>query len=368
MRIILFDKRGVGLSDRIEGAPTLETTIEDAKCVLDTVGSKQSFIMGTSEGGAAAVLLAATYPDRILGLILYAAFPKFIRANNDPEWADTEEQFERKLDQMQKMWGGPWAIESFAPSRAGDESFRNWWATVLRSASSPSSVKAVLNLLREIDIRPLLPQIPIKTLVVHKTDDRIVSVEAGRYFATHMPNVTWLELLGNDHLYFVQNDALLAALIQFCQEATPNHLIDTWIATILYAVTNKTQRSSSDLQSHITAYDPRHMSSEPKGVLALFDSPTRAIQCALDLQEKTKYPMAKISLHVGACRVINGKPLELALTVAEQVAELAAPGGILVTGTLHDILAGSGFVFKERNELPNYILPQNISLWTLVES
>jgi len=140
-RVILFDKRGVGLSDRIQGAPTLENTVEDANHVLDAVASKRTFVMGTSEGASAAVLLASTYPERVAGLILYGATPKIIRNGNHPEWAVPEEQFNNMIERMQRSWGEPWAVETFAPSRAKDELFRTWWAKVLKSASSRHKYK-----------------------------------------------------------------------------------------------------------------------------------------------------------------------------------------------------------------------------------
>lgn len=194
-RVILFDKRGVGLSDRIQGAPTLDETVNDANCVLDATASKRTFVMGTSEGAAAAVLLASTYPDRIAGLILYGATPKIIRSGNDPEWAEVESDYDEMIEHMQAAWGKPWAVEVFAPSRATDENFRKWWAKVLRSASSPSSIKDVFNLIRKVDIRQLLPQVQTRTLVIHKTDDRMVSRKAGKYFADNMPNAEWLEII-----------------------------------------------------------------------------------------------------------------------------------------------------------------------------
>jgi pimeloyl-ACP methyl ester carboxylesterase/DNA-binding CsgD family transcriptional regulator len=368
-RVILFDKRGVGLSDRIQGAPTLENTIEDACCVLEAAGSERAFVMGTSEGGAAAVLLASTYPERVLGLILYAAIPKVVRTNDEPAWAAPPDQFERMIERMQKTWGGPWAVENFAPSRAHDGRFRAWWAMILRAASSPSSIKAVLNLVREVDIRPLLPQVRVKTLVIHKTDDRIASVEAGRYFATHMPNATWVELPGADHIYFIESAALLSAVAQFCQEKATRDGVDTWIAIllyVLYAATNEAGASARDLQTHLKAYDPRRTTSTTRGVIALFDSPTRAIQCALRLRSRAKQAPVRISLHVGACHVVNGQPLESVLGIAERAAELAAPGEIVVTRTLRDILSGSGFVFEERDEQPAQDLPHNIPLCTLM--
>lgn len=366
VRVILFDKRGMGLSDRIQGAPTLENTIEDACCVLDAVRSERAVIMGTSEGGAAAVLLAATYPQRVRGLILYAAIPNLIKTGNEPVWAYGEDQFEQMIEQMQRNWGGSWAIQSFAPSRVHDAQFREWWATILRAASSPSSVKAILNLVREIDIRPLLPQVRVKTLVIHKTDDRNVVIEAGRYIADQMPNATLVELLGADHIYFIESEAIISAVTQFCLEETASDVVDTSIAIVLCVLPNGTRIAANELQSQIVSYRPRQASTTAQGTIALFDSPTRALHCALQLRDTAKQNKLKISLHVGECYVASGRPTDSVLKIANLAAQQVSPGEVAVTRTLRDILAGTGFVFEERQVAAARNLAENIPLYRLV--
>jgi pimeloyl-ACP methyl ester carboxylesterase/DNA-binding CsgD family transcriptional regulator len=344
-RVILFDKRGVGLSDRTQAAPTLETTMDDARCVLDAVGSARAYIMGTSEGGAASVLLAATYPERVHGLILLGATPKVVQTHGEPDWADPEDQFERMIENMQKTWGQPWAVEGFAPSRAHDEHFRAWWAKILRTASSPSSIKAILGIMREVDIRPLLPQVRVRTLILHKAHDRMVPIEAGRYFAAHLPNAEWVELPGADHIYFIDAAATLAAVERFCRDAPPDP-VDSWIAIILYVMADPAD--AARLEHDLSGYRPKGISAAPGGVLALFDSPTRAVQCALSLRGNSS---SRLSLHVGECQVINGKPIQPVLETARVAAGGASPGEVVVTRTLRDILAGTGFAFQPRGAL-----------------
>jgi pimeloyl-ACP methyl ester carboxylesterase len=346
-RVILFDKRGMGLSDRVQGAPTLENTIEDACRVLDAVGSRQAFVMGTSEGGAAAALLASTYPNRVLGLILYASTPKLVREGDEPTWAMTVEQYENMIARMQSSWGQPWAVENFAPSQAQDGRFRDWWARILRTAASPSSVKAILNIQRDIDILDLLPQIRVPTLVIHKTHDRCVSLAAGRYFATHMPNATWVELPGADHIYFIDSEAIVTAVTRFCQETTITTPVDSWLAIVLCALA---QQQSIQTQAEIIACQPRHTTQTAAGLIALFDSPTRAMQCALRLRDTIKPVAPQISLHVGECSLADGRPTEAVVETATLAAGLAAPGEIILTRTLRDILAGSEFVFVARHD------------------
>ncbi len=356
-RVILFDKRGMGLSDRIQGAPTIENTIEDACCVLDAVASERAIVMGTSEGGAAAALLASTYPERVLGLILYAALPKAVQTNGEPDWADPEMQFEQMLEEMQDNWGGAWALESFAPSRAHNPQFREWWSMVLRAAASPSSIKAVLANMRDLDIRPLLPQIRTRTLVLHKTHDRIASVAAGRYFADHLPNATWIELAGADHIYFIESAALLSAIERFCQ-AQPAPMADTWIAIIVCVLTT-VDRHAVEAQLQMSAYRPRHSTLGARQVIALFDSPTRAVECARSLQGTNAARALQIGLHVGECSVKDGKPADAVLHMARHTAETSPPGEIAVTRTLHDILAGTEFDFQARDETAYLLTARN---------
>ncbi|NJN43534.1 MAG: alpha/beta fold hydrolase [Anaerolineae bacterium] len=315
------------------------------------------------KGGAAAVLLAATHPERVLGLILYASTPKILQTNHEPYWAGTKEGFTNMIERMQKSWGEPWAIESFAPSRAQDESFRNWWAKILRAASSPSSIKAVLDLISDIDIRALLPHVRTRTLVIHKTEDQLVNVEAGRYLASHIPNAEWVELPGADHIYFVASSGLIKAISQFVQQETPRDPADTWVAILLFAKT-KDESNSKHIQTTITHHRPRHITRTPRGVVALFDSPTRAVNCALNLRQKTTTSDIRVSLHIGECYIQNGNPLESVLEIAQRAAEIAKPGEIVISRTLNDILAGSGFTFQPYNSVKEH--PESFSLFSLI--
>ena len=339
-RVIIFDKRGVGLSDRIQGASTLENTISDARCVLRTVGSTRAFVSGTSEGGAAAVLLASTYPDQVRGLVLIAATPMPARRGPEPDWARPWDAFERNITLIQQTWGEPWAIERFAPSRKGDPVFEAWWSRALRSASSPASVRLIMEQVMQIDIRPLLPQVLTRTLVVHRTDDLSVNLGAARYLAARMPNATLVELPGADHLFFVNPLPVAQAIVRFLAEPDADPQIDTWIAIVLQsagpgAMMNEEKRRMLD------AMDARHVRSTPRGWTALFDAPNRAIRCAERLRELGRGRVGGMALHVGACRTTDGMPVGAAHQIALRIVESAVPGEILVSGTLRDILAGS---------------------------
>lgn len=359
-RVILFDKRGVGLSDRIQGAPTLEDTISDARAVLDAAGSERAFIMGTSESGAAAALLAATYPERVRGLILYATTSKLVRDGDEPPWASTADGIERFIDGFQKAWGGPWALSEFAPSRAHDERFRAWWARILRSASSPSSFRAVMSMLQQIDIRDLLPQVRARTLVIHKRGDRMVNVAAGRYLADHLPNALWVELAGEDHIYFVDSDGLLAAVARFIEEPASS-VVDTRIALIL-AVKGESDPLPPIVAAMLADFSPEYSLVDAKEGMAIFDSPSRAVRCARRLRETS----LRVGLHVGECHSSGSRPLDYVAAMTREVAETAAPGEILVTRALRDILGGMDLSFQPVQHPQRKSSPADTPLLALV--
>jgi hypothetical protein len=201
--------------------------------------------------------------------------------------------------------------------------------------------------LRDIDIRPLLPQIHTRTLVIHKTHDRILTVEAGRYFAAHMPNAQLVELPGADHFFFVESAKIMAAVSQFIR-AEPETVPDTWIGIILYLGMPDMKRKAKATQAELKEHRAKGMFFSKDEATAVFDSPSRAIQCALKLRGLVNDGSLRISLHVGECNVENGKPTAAVIDTARRAAEVAAQGKVIVTQNLRDILAGSGVVFDLR--------------------
>ena len=214
-RLILFDKRGVGLSDRVGNPPGLKDTIKDILAVLDATASKRAVLCGVSEGGPAIIEFGAKYPDRAQGLILYGTMAKGVRSKDYP-FALTRKQYDTWLGLLTGSWGRPTAIEYFAPTRAKDPVLRQWWAEMLKLSASPGSVRMVLEALRDIDVRSWLSKIKIPTLILHRTDDRAVRVQAGRYLAKSIPENTYVELDGADHWWWVGDaDSVLAEIKKF---------------------------------------------------------------------------------------------------------------------------------------------------------
>jgi len=218
-RLILFDKRGVGLSDRVGYAPTLDHTVQDIRAVMQAAGSQKVVLFGVSEGGPASLRFCEAYPQEAHRLILYGAMAKGTRSRNYT-FALTASQYDRWLDLMLQSWGGPSGIEYFAPSRADDSGLRQWWAELLRLASSPGGVRLVLEVLRDIDVRPILAHIQQPTLVLHRRDDKAIPAGAGKYLAAGVPHAHFVELPGNDHWWWVgDTEAILDQVEQYCRAA-----------------------------------------------------------------------------------------------------------------------------------------------------
>lgn len=339
-RVILFDRRGVGVSDRNLEPSTLEETVADARVVLDAAGSKQAFIMGTSEGGAAAVLLASMQPERVLGLILVAASPYVQGHGREFRWQIGEEAPPPFLAPSPERWGEPWALDRFAPSRAASPAFQSWWSKVLRAATSPSAVLTVLLNSRAVDIRALLPSITTRTLVVHRVGDRLVPIAAGRCFAELMPHARLVELPGDDHIYFVDGDLLARTLVAYLQQPDAAPEVRTWIAIIL-CMSGPGATLDDAKQQQLEAHGARFLRHSPAGWTALFDGPSAALRCARQLRARGRGRVAGMALHVGACALADGLPVGSALVRARDAAAAAAAGEIVLTATFRDILAGA---------------------------
>jgi pimeloyl-ACP methyl ester carboxylesterase/DNA-binding CsgD family transcriptional regulator len=217
-RVIFFDKRGVGLSDRVGSSPTTEETMEDILIILKAVDCDKAVIMSASEGGPVAVMFAATYPQRTSHLILYGTMPKWIRSYDYP-WALSRSQYDQWLQMMVDDWGMPLSLPQFAPSRADDPDFQEWWGRVMRLAATPGSIKGVLESLRDIDVRPILSHVNAPTLVLHRTGDKAVPIAGGRFMAKHLPNARFVELNGQDHWWWVgDSDSILHEIERFLSE------------------------------------------------------------------------------------------------------------------------------------------------------
>jgi pimeloyl-ACP methyl ester carboxylesterase/class 3 adenylate cyclase len=363
-RLILFDKRGTGLSDRvpINQLPTLEQRMDDVRAVMNAVGSERAALCGVSEGGPMCSLFAATYPEKTLALVMIGTYAKRIRDAEYP-WGPTAEQREQFFEVMRQQWGGPVGIDERAPSVADDPKFRDWWATYLRMGASPGAAVALTKMNAEIDVRNVLPSIRVPSLVMHRDDDQCLKVEEGRFVAERIPGAKFVEFPGNDHLPFVGDQgAILDEMEEFLTGVRHTLEPDTVLATVLFteiaSVDEKLQSSSEELlrrlRAHITKeiewFRGREIEMVGDRPLALFDGPARAVRCALAITEYASRlgVETRAGLHTGECEIVAGKVAGAAAEIGVCVANEARYGEVLVSSTVKDLVAGSGIKFEDR--------------------
>jgi pimeloyl-ACP methyl ester carboxylesterase/DNA-binding winged helix-turn-helix (wHTH) protein/class 3 adenylate cyclase len=366
-RLILFDKRGTGLSDRvpINELPTLEQRMEDVRAVMDAVGSERAVLIGVSEGGPMCSLFAATYPEKTTALVMIGTYAKRIKDEDYP-WGVSAEDREAFFELMKRDWGKPVGIEERAPTLAKDEDFRNWWATYLRMGASPGAAVALTKMNAEIDVRNVLPTVRVPTLVIHREGDLCLKVEEGRFVASQIPACKYVELGGIDHLPFVgEQTEILDEIEEFLTGMRQSEEYDRVLATVMSVkivnpqaqaqaqeITNWEdfiERSGAHVRRQIELFKGREVSFDECGLLAVFDGPARAIRCALAVNESARRLnlRVKTGLHTGECDVRGEKYGGVAVDLAQKIAETAAPGEILASRTVKDLVAGSGIEFEE---------------------
>jgi Serine aminopeptidase, S33 len=281
---------------------TIEETMSDAQAVLRAAGATRVFVSGTSESGAAAILLASMHPAMVQGLVLIATTAMPATHGTEPDWAVPVPLFEKRVAMIQARWGEPWAVERFAPSRVGNPSFEAWWSRALRNAASPATAALIMQRAMQVDVRPLLRHVTTPTLILHRTDDRIVAVGAGRFLATQLPDATLVELPGADHLFFIESAPMVREMVRFLAAPDAVAQTDTWVSIILCAH-GPGAALDDQKRSLLRACDARHVTTTPIGWTALFDAPNRAIRCAQSLAAFGDGRMGGMALHVGAARL-----------------------------------------------------------------
>ena len=359
-RLIMFDKRGTGLSDRAVGVPTLEERMDDVRAVMDAVGSQQAALFGISEGGAMSVLFAATYPERTRALVLYGAYGHF------SSWVVPPDMIDAALDRMEKNWGTGESLRLFAPSVASDETFKLSWARFERLGASPSAVVALMRMNSEIDVRPILPSIRVPTFIIHRQGDVRVNVEAGRFMARQIPNAKYLELPGSDHLLWTgETERVLDEVEEFLTGSRSAIDSDRVLATVLFTdIVNSTKRAETigdrawhdvlDRHNALVRREiSRHRGHEVRtmgdGFLATFDGPARSIRCALAINEGVEALglQVRAGLHTGEVEIADDDLSGIAVHIASRVATMAKPGQVLVSNTVRDLVAGSNIRFHD---------------------
>ena len=358
-RLILIDKRGTGLSDRVTELPTLEQRMDDVRAVMEQVGSNYAALIGVSEGGPMCALFAATYPEKTRALVMIGTYAKRLW---DPEypWGPTHEAREAFYARIRDEWGGPIGLEERAPTVAADPAFRAWWATYLRMGASPGAALALTRMNAEIDIRDILPSIRVPTLVLHRRHDHLLNVEEGRYVASRIPGARFVELPGQDHLPFVgDQDAIVDEIERFVTGApavSARPVLDRVLATILHARVDGV--AAGQFLKHAARecewFRGRPLASTEGQFVAAFDGPARAIRCASALTEAgSRFAVqVRVGLHTGECTIddqtASGPPLDLASGIAYR----APAGEALVSRTVRDIVGDAGLPFEDHGVHP----------------
>jgi class 3 adenylate cyclase/pimeloyl-ACP methyl ester carboxylesterase len=367
-RLILFDMRGVGLSDRGPEPPVLELQRDDVGAVMDAAGSQDAIVFGGARAATMAMLFAATHPDRTKALILYAPVAKTVSTPDFPYGKSPEEQaafFERFIREV----GTGRNVALQASSAATDERFVEWWARFERLVASPSAYEELGRILTEVDVRDVLPAIRVPTLVIHREGDPIVLEPQARYVAGQIANATYVMLPGEDHLPFVGDaDAILDEVERFVTGRRPIPEIDTVLATVLFTdIVDSTRRQTElgdggwkDLvERHhavvrdlLEKYRGEEQDTAGDGFFVRFDGPARAIRCAQSIVESVR-PLGievRAGLHTGECEIVDGKAGGIAVSIGARVMANAGPSEVLVSQTVKDLVAGSGLAFEDAGE------------------
>ena len=364
-RLIMFDKRGQGLSDRPPGPPMLEQSAADARAVLKAVGSERAAVYGVSEGGPMALLLAASHPDLVSHLVLYGTWARILKAPDNPSGFEPE-QFERFVEFARRDWGGPVALGLWAPELADNPEIQQWWAKLLRLGTSPSGAEAVIRLYVDIDVRAVLPAITAPTLVLHRTGDRMVPVEQGRLIAEGIEGARFVEVAGNSHLPLQRPEEIVGEIEEFLTGTRREREPDRMLATVMFTdIVDSTKRAAQmgdrgwrellrrhdDLmRRQLQRYRGREVKTMGDGFLATFDGPARAIECAASARDAIRQLGVEIraGLHTGEVEVIGEDIGGIAVNIGARVGAAAGPGEVLVSRTVTDLVAGSGISFDER--------------------
>jgi class 3 adenylate cyclase len=367
-RLILFDKRGTGMSDRSSQVFSLEQRMHDVQAILDAVGSKRAALFGISEGGPMSLLYTATYPERTAALVLYGSYAKRSWTPDYP-FGWKEEQWQAVLDDFEHHWGSPQSLglTMRAPSVANNPDAAERVASYYRSAASPGAAIAIMKMNREIDVRNILSATRVPTLILHRTHERVLDVAHARYMAQQIPGAKLVELAGEDHQPWLgDRDAVLNEIEKFLtgkhQAVEPERIL----ATVLFAdIVGSTERAAAlgdrtwrellenfyvKVREVLEQYRGREINTSGDGFLAAFDGPARAIRCAGAIRDALRVLKLEVrcGLHTGECELVGSDLAGIAVHTGARVAGLAAPGEVLVSQTVRDLVAGSGLSFEDR--------------------
>jgi class 3 adenylate cyclase len=384
-RVILFDRRGVGLSDPVDDLPSLEVRMDDVRAVMDAAGSERAALLGMSEGAPMTLLFAATYPERVSSLVLWGAMARSV-ADHDYPWAASEEAMrEAHRELVAPYWGQGATVEIFAPSMAKNPRARELMARLERQAASPRRSKQLYEMFLDIDVRDFLSAVHVPTLVMHRTGDLAVNVRAGRWLAEQIDSARFLELDGIDHSPWVGDaDTVLDEIEEFLTGAPPAQSPDRVLATVLFTdIVTSTERAAEIgdarwrtlLENHqgivrrqLEQFGGREVKTTGDGFLATFDGPARALRCANSIVARVDDELGlklRAGLHAGEVEVMGDDVGGIAVHVAARVCARAEPSTVLLSRTVKDLVSGSGIEFDPRGQHRLKGVPDEWELFSL---
>ncbi len=360
-RVVMFDKRGTGLSDSVSELPGMDQRMDDFRTVMDAVGLEKAAVMGISEGGSLASLFAAHHPARCQSLVLYGAFARF------SSWFPTQEALEGLFQYIDSDWGSGQSLGMFAPSMADDHAFQQWWGRFERLGANPGAAIALMRMNSEIDITDVLPTIQTTTLVVHRTDDVTIDIEGGRTLAERIPNARLFEVPGSDHLPWVGDNAgeILQEIEEFLTGEKTTQVTDRVLATVLFTdIVNSTAQADAlgdqnwrdlldahdkSVRQQLAVFRGNEVKSLGDGFLATFDGPARAIHCARAISnalEQLGIP-ARIGIHTGEVELADDDVRGIAVHIGSRIAGIGNAADVIVSRTVKDLVAGAGINFED---------------------
>jgi class 3 adenylate cyclase len=372
-RVVVFDRRGTGLSDRIDetNLPTLEARMDDIRSVMDAAEVARAALFGSEDGAHLCAMFAAAYPSRVFACVLHGTGARGLRAPDYP-WAWSWEQWDEWLDAVDRQWGTQAMADRLAadayPSHAADVGFRRELASFLRFSASPGAARVFESLLRDVDIRDVLPTIQVPVLVAHHIDDTVESIECARHLAANIPGARLLELPGADHYPFSGNqNELFDPVERFLAaargaEVDYDRVLATVVFTDIVASTEAAARMGDRtwrelisthhqrIRSLLARFRGREVDVAGDGFFAVFDGPARAVHCALAISEDAGALGldVRVGIHTGEVELDGSAVRGLAVHIGARIAAEAAPGDVLVTSTVKDLVAGSGLQFADR--------------------
>jgi class 3 adenylate cyclase len=382
-RLILFDKRGTGLSDRAAGIANLEERMDDVRAVMDAAGSQRAALFGLSEGGAMSMLFAATYPQRVQAMVLYGAYARH-------PLLISEDYLKRRIETIDRLWGtGEYLLMWFAPSMSLDEATRRNIARIERGSANPAAAIALTKMNSEVDARRILPAIRVPTLIMHRVGDKAVPVEAGRNLAANIAGAKYLELPGDNHVPWYEPeivDRIVAETEEFLTGTRGEVEIDRVLATVMFTdIVDSTRRAvelgdrewralrerhDGAVRQLLTRFRGHEVKTLGDGFLATFDGPARAIRCAAAISDAVQ-PLGiavRSGLHTGEIELADDDVTGIAVHIAARVAAQAAASETLVSSTVRDLVAGSGLRFGDRGVHALKGLPEDVHLYTVLRA